>query len=144
MPKRINARVVKLTSPEGLACQDIDDLAGVPARPGGRSIIPFFFETSLVIVTPINASTDTPINATPMAVVDLFDLRAIDVFRRGDARFWCSTRIRARGGEGREQGESFRRRCSRRRANSNAKQLQECASFHENLPRDERASSWKR
>jgi hypothetical protein len=42
-------------------------------------------------VTPINASTDatvmTPINATPVAVPDLLDSSAFEVFRRGDARF---------------------------------------------------------
>jgi hypothetical protein len=43
------------------------------------------------IVTPINASTDatvmTPINATPVAIPDLLDSSAFEVFRRGDARF---------------------------------------------------------
>jgi hypothetical protein len=42
-------------------------------------------------VTPINASTDaavmTPINATPVAIPDLLDSSAFEVFRRGDARF---------------------------------------------------------
>ena len=45
----------------------------------------------LPIVTPINASADatvmTPINATPVAVPDLLDSGAFEVFRRGDARF---------------------------------------------------------
>jgi hypothetical protein len=45
----------------------------------------------LPIVPPINASTDaavmTPINATPVAVPDLLDSSAFEVFRRGDARF---------------------------------------------------------
>jgi hypothetical protein len=43
------------------------------------------------IVTPINAPADaavmTPINTTPVAVPDLLDSSAFEVFRRGDAGF---------------------------------------------------------
>lgn len=77
----------------------------------------------------------TPIDATPMAVPDLFNLCIVDVFRRRDAWFGLLTRSRAWGGKRPDQGESFRRRCSRRDAHSKAKQLYECASFHENLPK---------
>ncbi len=45
----------------------------------------------LPVMTPINASSDatvmTPINATPVAIPDLLDSSAFEVFRRGDARF---------------------------------------------------------
>ena len=63
-----------------------------PAFSHGRPVWSFSRYLELLpIVTPINASTDatvmTPINATPVAVPDLLDSSAFEVFRRGDARF---------------------------------------------------------
>src|SRR5262245_6207727 len=94
--------------------------------------------TIIVVMTPVNASTDAtvmaPTYAPPMTIIGLLNLRVVHVFRRGDAWFGRWTPIRLRRSKRLDQGESFRSRRSRHHTHSKTKQLQKSPSFHREPP----------
>src|SRR5262249_18306570 len=96
---------------------------------------------SVVVMTPVNASTDAtvmaPTCAPPTTKNGLLNLRVVHVFRRGDAWFGRWTPIRVRRSKWLGQGESLRSRRGRHHTHSKTKQLQKCPTFHREPPLSE-------